>query len=480
MGKHIRGAILSPFFSVGRLHWPTLLFFVFLNGLVLLNACLHDPLVNYDARHHLKNIELYSQFHVPGPLDSREFFSPPLPYLVPAFLMWTGVADLWGAAKVAQLLNVLFSIGLTYYLLLWCELVSPGRAVLKSGSLAFLGMLPVYYKTFSLVRGETFVAFCGVFVAYLALYIFYKANYRPFPVAVLGVALALGVWARQWSFFFFPALMVFAGVMILKRPGCRVALSAAFTAAMVISFVLGSWFYLRLLRKYGSVTAFNREPEATFTVSNLPGEFYVGLGSGMLFSDPVRPNFPNQLWPIFYSEVWGDYWGYFLVYGKDTRTDTAVFGPQLQPGELLTDPLPGWLRTNRYEIDSYLGRVNLVSLLPTAVYLLGFAAAFACLWRFFRLPNPGLEDAGYALCLLMVLVSLVGYSWFLIQYPNLGKGDTIKATYLVYIFPFLAVLASRFVEMVREKSQPLYRLVVILLALVFVHNLPAMLTRYIP
>ena len=57
----------------------------------------------------------------------------------------------------------------------------------------------------------------------------------------------------------------------------------------------------------------------------------------------------------------------------------------------------------------------------------------------------------------VVVVSLVGYMWFVIRYPSLGKGDTIKAIYLLHIFPSLAILgafktSSRFKRLCAKRS----------------------------
>ena len=74
---------------------------------------------------------------VTEPADSSEFFSPPLPYAMPAAAMALGV-DPWHAAKAAQLFNVLLSIGLTWALVRVAELVSPGHDVLKIAAVGVL------------------------------------------------------------------------------------------------------------------------------------------------------------------------------------------------------------------------------------------------------------------------------------------------------------------------------------------------------
>src|SRR5262249_54013988 len=139
-------------------------------------------------------------------------------------------------------------------------------------------------------------------------------------VPLLGITLGLLVLSRQMGFFLFPALIGWVGILALHEKQKRGRFCKALVIALSISFTVGAWFYLVLLKNYGSVTAFNRSARHSLTFSSQPGEFYFGLGTDKLFSDPLRPSFPNQFIPIFYSEMWGDYWEYFVVYGKDTRT----------------------------------------------------------------------------------------------------------------------------------------------------------------
>ena len=56
----------------------------------------------------------------------------------------------------------------------------------------------------------------------------------------------------------------------------------------------------------------------------------------------------------------------------------------------------------------------------------------------------------------------------------------IKATYVIQLFIALLFLFAGFMEAIRRKSQLAYNLILFLLVLVFVHNLPAMITRYSP
>ena len=69
----------------------------------------------------------------------------------------------------------------------------------------------------------------------------------------------------------------------------------------------------------------------------------------MLFEKPIRPNFSNQLIPILYSDLWGDYWGYFVFTSRFTD-----------------------LGRNQLLIGDYLARVNIFSLIPSLFLLVSF------------------------------------------------------------------------------------------------------------
>ena len=105
-------------------------------------------------------------------LKAAQCYIPPLPYILPAIILATGRINLWQAAKFAQLINILLSLGLTYYLLKICDLIDPKNILLKISSLVMLGILPVYYKTYSLIRGETYLPLLIVFIAYQFLSLF--------------------------------------------------------------------------------------------------------------------------------------------------------------------------------------------------------------------------------------------------------------------------------------------------------------------
>jgi hypothetical protein len=289
--------------------------------------------------------------------------------------------------------------------------------------------------------------------------------------------------SRQWGILLVPAISIFAAGQWFRQKQHRLVIFNALAISLAIAFLLSGWFYIGLKQKYGSFTAFNRKPKDALSFSNQPSSFYTGISPGLLFSKPVRPNFANQLIPIFYSETWGDYWGIFLLFSQDLRkpNDSRLndfLGSQLK---LLDDP-PSWMVTNYQAMGAYLGRVNLVSIFPSLLALLALALAVHETFRrkTSRSSKPLTDEAARSLPLLLLAVAFAcaGYFWFLVLYPSLGKGDTIKATYLLHIFPFIAVLVGLLLEKMEQRSRLIPRFVIGGLLLVVIHNFPAMVTHY--
>ena len=466
----------QPFRSDGHLNIPLVLIYVVMNGLVLFNCRLHAPWVGYDANAHLSYIKALSCFQLVTPGKSPEFFSPPLPYLLPA-LFYAATGKLILAAKFAQLLNFFASLGLTWFLLKSCNLISPGPG-LKTGTMMFLAILTVYYKTFSFVRGEPYTALFAMILFYFALVILVRRHFSTRNIICSGVAMGCAALSRQWGLLLIPAVLLFGLWQMILYPGFRKQILKALSMGIMVSFMISGWFYLHLKYRYGSFTTFNGKAADSFHFQNQPSVFYLGTGNGKMFSDPAEPAFPNQLFPVFHTEVWGDYWAVFVNYGKETNVTRFVNGYDLHPiylsGRRLT-----WISHPFFRGADYLGRVNLISLFPATLAL---AALIFSLVRTLRIGNKGLlrnrRKEAERLGLLFILFTFCGYFWFLIMYPGHPDGNTIKATYVLQAFPLIALFAGNFMEWLKNHTRYGYQLLMAGLMLVFAHNFFALLTHY--
>ena len=323
-----------------------------------------------------------------------------------------------------------------------------------------------------MVRGEPVLAFFVVLSIYLTLAMVADPRKRRLGYAVgLGVSIGLAILSRQWSFALFPAIGAFALVVALKEKRRAWPFLRLIIVSFVIAGVVGGWFYIRLKIKYGSVATFNREPQSQFAFSNQPPEFYFGLGLPELFTNPIRPSYPNETIPLFYSDTWGDYWCYFLVNGY-----TMGLGHD-------------WDVSNRDTMAPYLGRVNLVSLplsvllvaglVLGAIYLIG---SLRYAWKAAGDVEAEAQydtDLRFSLLQWFLVGSIIGYFIFLVLYPSLGKGATVKGTYMIQLFPFAAMLGAELFVQVKRKSARAYQFLLLVVIITFAHNLPAMFSRYI-
>jgi len=176
----------------------------------------------------------------------------------------------------------------------------------------------------------------------------------------------------------------------------------------------------------------------------------------MLFKSPTRNTFNDQIIPIFYSETWGDYWGFFVFIRS--KSAYGAYG-------------------NIDSITPYLGRVNLVSLFPSLLLLGGVGLGIKKLWDLLKNGKRDPETLFYGFLFLIFFFSCAGYFWFLVTHV-VDKGATIKASYMLQAFMVLPFLVSETLETIRFARLRFYWALTGILGLIFLHNLPAMVSKY--
>ncbi len=465
----ILGKCRAAFSRSGKIDIVIILLFLAINGLVLTNSILQHPKIGYDATGNINYIQILLH-RLPTPQDSNEFFSPPLPYFLPSVYdaicnrvvpapleNLHGVYVIWICrtydGKFAQYLNFGLSIGTTLLLLLIAEQIKPGNGVFKISLLLLLALLTVDYKTFSQVRAEPYVVFFAALSIYLLGELFKRTTFDLKIAVLLGLSLGLLVLSRQWGFFLFPAMGLLVLLVFWRDRPAALRQAAMISIGCLVGALLGGWFYLHLYLDYGSFTKFNQESKG-FSLSNLPPMYFraTGLKGWELFKDPVRPTFDATFFPVFYSDTWGDYWGYFTYHNPDSD-----FGD------------------NSRTVVPYLGRVNLFAILPSLLLLAGWIHG-SVHWVRRKFPlTPG--DLSMALVLLIAIVSFAGYLWFVISYYP--SDDSVnKAAYIIQMFIALLFPAAGLLEAIEGRSRWIFGLISLALVIVFVHNLPALITNY--
>ncbi len=441
--------------------------------ILLINSFLYFHELGYDAGAHRWYIEVLP-FNLPTNLDTREFFSPPLAYIFPSIL--DSVCDkivevnnyffdctlFYG--KATQLLQVLLFISILLLLLKISQLIEPSNIYYKRSLLMLFTILTVNYKTFAMIRGEPYISFFMFCLLYLIVNSLKNENiFELSNLIKIGVLLGLMALSRQWGFLFFPSIVIL--LLLIKKKNEQISIKEIFRLLIIIfvvAFIVCGWFYIHLFIDYGSFTTFNREP-TSFKFTNQPETFYFGDGSFdfYVFKEPFRIHFRNQLVPVLYSDTWGDYWGYFL-YNY----------PYLKSHPSLKDNTPA--------MAAYTGRVNLVSLLPTAILIIGL---FSIPTIFYKKLNE-FDKIFYIFTSSAVLFIFVGYLWVLIKYPYLengkfnSKGDIIKATYIIHLLHILPFFGAKLLDVIRKINHRIFHILFFLLTLVFIHNIPSMVTRF--
>jgi len=458
MPKLFRREILVPFI---RAHWLALLVAICLNAIVLTNTIIHHPKIGYDVTDHLTYVQILPD-RLPTQKDIPEYFSAPLAYFLPSlfnkacvYYQWPDCRGLDG--KFWQILNFILSIGITVLFWKIAEGLSPGNEFLKVSLISMLGILTVYYRTFSQARSEPYVAFFWVLVIYLVFKQLQNLETITWKDGLkLGIALGLLILSRQWGFFIFPALFLLALLIYFKDKKAGWQFGRVLVISVFVAFIVGSWFYFHLYFSFGTFMAFNTASSG-FSLSNHPLIFYIGTGlrNFALFTTPVEKHFSNMVLPTLYSDTWGDYYGYFTWVEKSEMHFIA----------------------NSSDMIPYLGRVNLVSIFPSLILLAGLLGGAIILVRSIISKKLDPKQLFLAFVFLTIFVSGLGFFWFLVSYIY-SDGFNNKATYMIQVFMSLPILAAVFMEKVRSKKRILYSLGMLLLLLAFAHNLPAMITRY--
>lgn len=367
--------------------------------------------LGYDAAAHQTYASLLIHHgHVPTPAESQEFHTPPGFYAVAgaaeALARSLGAADPW---QVSRALNVVWVLGAAILTLLIARELFPRDRLLQVAALAFAGLVPVVLKLAAMFHPETLSLFVSTLALYLAVRMFVRRGYGWRSALVLGVALGAAQLVRGFNLWLVPIVLAgFAAAAIGGALAPRRAVSSALVVVAATAVVAGPW-YVRQAVKYSNPLVFNRAAPDVPLWRRRPRSFYTGLGLPQSIRNPTRPQFVNELIPTLYSEIWGDYFGYFAW-------TTAASG---------TTPVP-LDSTGGKELEAQ----NVLGFVPTLLAIGGVVALLgAALGRGRRLANPGLLVVA-----LLPVVGLVGFLVFTVTYPS-GDGDVIKAAYVLTTVP---------------------------------------------
>ena len=430
---------------------------------LIYNIFHYDQSFGYDGEAHGSYIDNILYIYEPGSdvpssTYTREFFSPPIPYIFPSTInllckMYLQSEDIFEHCRLLYSFNnmILQSIMFLFTLFTYkkiFKLLNIDNSLLST--LLLIGVFTANFKAVAMLRGEIYVLLFNSILMYKFIKLF-KNNfkYKTSDILLIGSLIGLIALSKQWGFLLFPGY--FALVLFIKERSTRIIYSKFLIYTFFTGFIISSWFYFNLFFEYGSFTAFNMEPVA-FSFYNQPRSFYLPFesDSGMVFTKPIRPYFRNQFVPVLYSDLWGDYWGYF-----------AFTSRALDIGR------------NQLLIGDYLARVNIASLIPTLLMILGIKNSFS----FSKKSNKQYVTFFVSYVSISILVSFIGFLWFLISYPE-SSGDTNKATYIIHLFHLIGILSIIYLNKMKISNIKKYYSVLTLLVIVFFHNISAMMSHF--
>ncbi len=426
--------------------------------ILIYNFFHYSPILGYDAEAHYSYVDYFSRYlprsiNLPTRADTREFFSPPIAYIFPSisqifcrnFLESNNLLQdcrpIYGnATQVFQSFLYLVTI---YINLLTLKLFNKSKTIINTSYLLLISLLAVNYRTISMIRGEIYILF------FLSLFLYFilkieKSNFTfnlntPIYLGLIIGSIAL---SRQWGFFLFiPVIILLFNKQILnKAEYLKIWIPSA-----VLGFVLSGWFYINLYLQTNSFFAFNMN-RTNFSLSNQPVSFYFPTSENFqyLFYKPIRPYLDNQFLSILYSDLWGDYWGYFSF--------TSGF---LSIGR------------DQFIIGDYFALVNKVSIFTFLIIFIFYIYSYKKYSSSFLIKYINLAT----------LCSFIGYLIFTISYP-VETGDNIKATYIIQGFHLLVFLASVYFERLKTINLKTYNILITLLVLIYINNFQTFLSHF--
>ena len=424
--------------------------------ILIYNIFHFNPILGYDAEAHFNYVDYLSRYlpnelRLPSSDETREFFNPPLGYLIPSIAqvfcrniitssdLLLNCQPIYGkVTQIFQSFMYIFTILINLYTL---KLFNKSQSIFNVSYLILVSLLAVNYRTISMIRGEPYILF------FLSLFILliYKADNSDYDfnfklIFFAGIVIGSIALSRQWGFLLFIPLIV---LLIYKNSKRNYLIF--WSASSLIGALLSSWFYIGLYKNYGSFTAFNMESKG-FSFSNQNLSFYIPDMSQLeyLFTKPIRPNLNNQFISIIYSDLWGDYWGYF--------TFTSRF---LNDGR------------NQLNIGDYLARVNIVSIITTLIII-----CFCYLTYKKYKSNFIIQYINLAW-----IISFTGYLIFTIAFPD-STGDTIKSTYIIQAFHLMVFLASIYFYDLKRLNKKMHTGIIITLVVIYIHNFQSYLSHF--
>ena len=372
-------------------------------------------------------------YQIPTPEQNPAYYHPPLPYLLPSIV--DSVCDsyfqnddgevcdlLWHKISVS-FQAFLFLGSLFFYFKIFKFLLRESTQNYKYNFIFILFFLlpTLNYKTFIMVRAEPYLVFLTSYLIYIIFKAIVGGNTNFIFFSKIGISVGLMLLTKQSS------LAVIIGLFpsiyyIFKTNEIETRKYILLTFySVIVSFLVGGWFYLYQYSNYGSVVSFPRE-SAGFEFSNHEKGYYTNFDLQEVYKNPIKYHNEPRLLQILYTDTWGDYWGYFSFDRSESEN--------LQ---------------HMKTVIKKLSRVMIYSLVPSIIFIAGFLYfLFRTILDIFRRK----KDILILLSLLVAIFTFFSFIYFITVYPYFTDGsyninaDTIKSIYIAPVINLLSLFGS--------------------------------------
>jgi 4-amino-4-deoxy-L-arabinose transferase-like glycosyltransferase len=359
----------------------------------------------YDAQEHIDYA--YNLIHhgrIPSQAEGGEFYTPPGFYAIAGVALWIGqLIGTFEPPHMALYLNAIYVLGTGALLLIVARLLFPRRPTLWVAAAGFFASLPVVAKSAGMFYPETLNMLVSTAAVTLATWMLVRRRLGLRWLLLLGALLGAGQLVRASSVFTFAAVgAAFIAAVSTRRFRQHMPLRTIAIAIAVVAAVTSPW-YVRQAVKYHTIPLvavsgyFDRllHPLGESAGVKLP---FFKLSPDDVFNRPVRPFYVNEALPVMYTDLWGDWAGYWAWSGYSQGPSPealTVLRDQTKIGILPTLlAIGGWLALWGMAIRRRAEGIPLIPLL-----LLPLLAVGAVFWRAYAIPTPQgtLIKASYAL-----------------------------------------------------------------------------------
>lgn len=425
----------------------------FFTVLFLHNAWFYSPLSGYDAGIHQIYTRIITFEHrIPVPADTPESYNPPMFYFLSGRL-----ARIFSPLFNNNFLDALKSWQILIAVLLplagylWYDVFKTLNPKNKRWGLFFLFWLlslPVVNKMAPMYNLEAPQLILSSFITWWFIKFFLK---RP----SIKYAILLGIFGggilslRIMS----ASLLLSLGLMIgglywIRKLSFKKVLVYGLTFTVVTLAIGGQYYYFyrdKGVFDSGENVVQNRQ---TPFFQRQPKSFYTDTFFRTMMRTPIRPYFPNRFIPIFYSTFWGDYWNYY-------RHRRFPLSPE--------EEIKFAESTNKVKISkerlNLLAWQNRINVIPTLILIVGMAmAVIKAVKNFSRRRNLNQQQLGEGFLAIFFMAAFLVFFYTNIEFPNTYKGDTIKASYILFAIPTLIYFGTKLLLSISNRRLLFYPL----------------------